>query len=635
MSNRFVTLAIEWVDIPDIPDSNSMVDAKTGDDVDTTHPPDDDDTDAENVAAFKDSFSQLLNSLLLVQKVPLALEAYANRLADSIRLIVRTCLLEYINADVTVSGDSQSSVEAGAGDNSFSSKVRNMTNENFLSCLQMCLESLLQALRRSVAVHVFLCQVYAKIPHSTAPATNSTPGDKFDDEDGLQEQDGDGDCDGDEDEEGTGEKNKCKDMDKDKDRDRQGGQGQTDCDADAVAQIIAAQLWAVERSGAILTSISELAQKSICQLLLMRKESNAKLPLDQMKFLWDMVLNFVYTVDKFNTTLLAFDRVDQEDAGQKGGTPPSLPEHPEAIESSRMHVAVVNLSTFPLRNGLLNQTKKFIEYLHESCKGKLVNTLDNEKWLQCDVSPDRQAALDVLTSGRSLMKKQNTTVTAAAASGSGSSAGAFKSKKKELVPIVVDGNSFKIVWSVLFLVEVVLSYLDVAIQFAPVTKDIIAKTVEIVTLFDSRSKQLVLGAQAIQSAARLKSIAAKHLGIMAQSLTFLTAILPHLRAAFLSQLPPEHHLVLVEMDRVSKNIQDHHSKVLQKFVSIVGDFVDASAQKLVVLDWDRFNGQSEYFDEVCRNVSALHRVLSVCIDAMVEYRHSTSITQNTPYVLVL
>lgn len=576
-------MAVDWIDTPETQDPSSVDDDMHISSLSNN-------VNENELETFKDSFSQLLTSLLLVQKVPLALETYANRLADSIRLIVRTCLLEYINADVTQSGSTQSSSESAPADNSFSSKVRNMSNENFLSCLQMCLESLLQSLKRSVTVHVFICQVYAKNPTFISPPMDSETRSKL-----LSK---DSDVDDDEDDENIQHVNeKIEEIENDE---------------VALAELVESQHWAIERSGSILISVAELAQKSICQLLLMRKESNAKLPLDQMKFLWDMALNFVYTVDKFNTTIkgLTTDNDNQSDVEEDVEADNDKDSSPVV---NLLEVGVVNLSTYPLRNGLLNQTKKFIEYLHESFKGKLVNTLDNEKWLQCDVSPERQAALDVLTSGRSMMQKKDIKSMTTASSGSGSSGSvATKTKKKELTAIVVDGNSFKIVWSALFLVEIILSYLDIASQFAPITKDIIAKTVEIVTLFDSRSKQLVLGAQAIQSAARLKSIAAKHLGIIAQSLTFLNAILPHVRAAFLSQLPPEHHLVLVEMDRISKNIHDHHSKVLQKFVSIVGDFVDVSAQKLVVLDWDRFNGQSEYFDEVCRNVSALHRVLSVC-----------------------
>ena len=115
--------------------------------------------------------------------------------------------------------------------------------------------------------------------------------------------------------------------------------------------------------------------------------------------------------------------------------------------------------------------------------------------------------------------------------------------------------------------------------------------------------------QAIQSAARLKNISAKHLSTTAQSVGLLLALLPHIRAALLAQLPPKHHMLLTELDRISHGLIDHHNQLLSKFVGIVGDFVDSSSHRLKAVDWDRFQGQSEYFEEVLRNVSALHRVL--------------------------
>ena len=42
---------------------------------------------------------------------------------------------------------------------------------------------------------------------------------------------------------------------------------------------------------------------------------------------------------------------------------------------------------------------------------------------------------------------------------------------------------------------------------------------------------------------------------------------------------------------------------------ILGDSVDASVCKVKTLDWDKLQGRSEYFEDVIKNVSALHRVL--------------------------
>ena len=200
------------------------------------------------------------------------------------------------------------------------------------------------------------------------------------------------------------------------------------------------------------------------------------------------------------------------------------------------------------------QTKYFLDHLHETLKGKLVNTLDNERWTQCDVSDERQEGLNKLSSGKSFLQKSASenavNSTCSSSSSSSSSEGAkiteqhhinsnssssnssnidtsdqkeskTSNKKKEAKPAVVEGTSYRVVWSAMLLVEITLNYLEVSTNFPAVTTDIISKIVELFKLFDVRTKQLVLGAQAIQSAARLKNISAKHLSITAQVNTFI------------------------------------------------------------------------------------------------------------------
>ena len=150
-----------------------------------------------------------------------------------------------------------------------------------------------------------------------------------------------------------------------------------------------------------------------------------------------------------------------------------------------------------------------------------------------------------------------------------------RSKDKDARPAEIRGSSagsqsFRVVYSVILLVEIFLQYLDLALNFPEVTTEIIGKVVELLRLFDSKTKQLVLGAQAVKSAARLKNISAKHLAITSQSVGLLLALLPHIRTALLVQLPPKQHMLLTELDRVSHGLIDHHNQLLAKLVSIVG-----------------------------------------------------------------
>ena len=386
------------------------------------------------------------------------------------------------------------------------------------------------------------------------------------------------------------------------------------------------------------TASCELAQKSLTQLISLRRDANAKLGVDKMKALWEAAQHFISSME-----------------GLSGVT------------------------AYEIRQCLMTQTKKFLDYLHEAEKNKLVhqpysinsnpnasltltfhtlnfqlNKLDNEKWVQFDVDPDRQRALDRLTSGKaflprskegkdrtdnhashdgangseiassssspsSLSSSSSSSVSACTSASPSSSSipavtgEARRSKETRSAEIRGSGGThtqrFRVVYSVILLVEIFLQYLDLALNFPEVTTEIISKVVELLRLFDSRTKQLVLGTQAIKSAARLKNISAKHLAITSQSVGLLLALLPHIRTALLVQLPPKQHMLLTELDRVSHGLIDHHNQLLAKLVSLMGDFVDASSVKLKTVDWDRFQGQCAYFEEVLKNFSALHSVL--------------------------
>ena len=56
---------------------------------------------------------------------------------------------------------------------------------------------------------------------------------------------------------------------------------------------------------------------------------------------------------------------------------------------------------------MLTQTRAFLDHMHETMKGKLVNTLDTERWTQCDVSPQRQSDVDRLASGNAFIASTN------------------------------------------------------------------------------------------------------------------------------------------------------------------------------------------------------------------------------------
>jgi Vps54-like protein len=227
---------------------------------------------------------------------------------------------------------------------------------------------------------------------------------------------------------------------------------------------------------------------------------------------------------------------------------------------------------------------------------------------QVDVSPERQLIMDRLIGGRALVEVAHTdsiTTTAAAAAtgfaspnrhqlaltignstddnttantseslaspttamnGSGTpisgaattSNGRLRDRKREAV---LDGNRYKAVWSALLLVDMASSLLKLSVYFPAAAQDILTRLAELLRLYNSRTSQLVLGAGAIHSASRLRSISAKHLALCSHGLGLIQALIPHIRAALAAQLPRKHHVLLVEMDRVAVDYSEHHEKV--------------------------------------------------------------------------
>lgn len=605
MCNKFVSMAIQWEDLTENEKSVEEKNNRTlvGDNEGLYEELEliQEKIDNHNIRKLEinDSQQQLLHSLIRTDRVQSALNRYKNRLMEAVRLIVRTCVMEFLTVfDPSMTFDEHDDVAGGGANNDtpFAQRVKEMPTDTFLNCIAMCYEHVIMSVKKANIFHDFLVvnlseEVYARflsektgnISNLTTPRTIK-PTINLDDEDSI-----------------IVPTNKQSTKSKQKQTDNQDSQSKQ----------------MINLSKGCLTAACDLAQRSISQLINLHKEGNSKLPPEKMRFLWEISLNFAKTLEEISGT-----------------------------------------TAYIMRQCLLSQTKSFLDHLHERCKGKLVNTLDNERWIQCDVSAERQDKIDKLSSGKTFLlssspptnnsiqhsnkDKSNSINTHNSISstnlsnldtnnqgnplpgihGSNSSPNlqgtAVKPKNKDLKPAKVDGVEFKVVWSALLLTETALTYLEVAFFFSPITKDVINKIVELFRLFNSRTKQLVLGAQAIQSAARLKSISAKHLAITGQSLGLVVALLPHIRAALLAQIPPSHHMLLLEIDRLSQDFYDHHGQIVAKFVGIVGDFVDASALKLQSMDWDRFaqgknQQQCEYFEEVQRNVTALHRVLSTTL----------------------
>lgn len=461
----------------------------------------------------------VVQSLRLCGQLSVAGTTYQKRLCDLISVTVKAIVTECVADAAKTSGNGKDASAKGI------SGVASMSLDQFLDCLKMLFEQVLCLLWGAVAVNKYCISEGILLDDRAAAneATNST--------------------------DGTGNE---------------------------------ASQHTKSASAAALSAAADLAEKSVSELLRLRREAHSLVSFDGMRQLWDTSLTFTLQLERFS--------------GKKA---------------------------YGLRSTLLAQAKSFVERKHESNMSSLVAALDSERWVQCNVSAERQAALTRLCSGRAAFSSRAT----ARGVENVATSSVPPSPAAKMADADVEGVRYKVVWSCLLLLEMVMDDVACAAHFQTLATNIVGKVCELLRLFNTRSTHLVLGAGAIHSAARLKSINAKHLAIVTQCIALMLAILPHIRAALMAQLPAKQHALLTDLDKIKADYSEHIEKVLNKLVSIIGGIVEHSlAPKISQTSFDERATSitmpenpdavlecCAFLDSVLTNTTKMHQVLKVML----------------------
>jgi vacuolar protein sorting-associated protein 54 len=176
----------------------------------------------------------------------------------------------------------------------------------------------------------------------------------------------------------------------------------------------------------VVRKICEFSQRSVSNLFAVRKEVRAVYTMPQLRKLYDTTMDFVVSIEK-----------------------------------------LTGKTDYTLRGALFSQLKLFLEKYHQTQVTKLVSTLDHELWKNTEISETRHRSLDDLSSGRgvALLLSDDREV-------SGETA-----PPRKMVSIC--GKSFRVVWSVLLMLEIVMNYMSCAANFPVLATDVLQRSIEI------------------------------------------------------------------------------------------------------------------------------------------------------------
>lgn len=142
--------------------------------------------------------------------------------------------------------------------------------------------------------------------------------------------------------------------------------------------------------------------------------------------------------------------------------------------------------------------------------------------------------------------------------------------------------------------------------------DIAMSLISYLLLFDSRCRQLVLGAGALLSVG-LKNITTTHLALSSQLVSFIATIIPHIREFVRRHAPdgrPSTNL-MGEFDKVRRTLQEHQDAIYYKLVEIMALQTSTITKRVRETEWDKESakGVCKYMADLVKDTSKLYRAL--------------------------
>lgn len=240
------------------------------------------------------------------------------------------------------------------------------------------------------------------------------------------------------------------------------------------------------------------------------------------------------------------------------------------------------------------QANKYVQRFHSQRKSKLSLLLDAERWRAAEIPPGFQKLLDQLATG---------TISEVIPS---SPTEKLTEKDCELTAasLLVGSQQFVAVGAVIMLLRLVTEYCVCAQELPSLALSIGRNLAELLKMFNSRTCQLVLGANALRTAG-LKTITSTNLALASRALQLVLWLIPHIRNLFRTLITEEiPGLDTVERD-IGHHIQELEVKVLSIMNILLGDQLN---------DWNaRPPVPSKAFRNISRHLTKLHEAVSTVL----------------------
>lgn len=264
--------------------------------------------------------------------------------------------------------------------------------------------------------------------------------------------------------------------------------------------------------------------------------------------------------------------------------------------------------------------KDYVKHLSDSAQQKLASGMESDLWNAKDFNDaDTLLLSQILESSdrdpeewsagsRPWLPYDEYTTSVSAANGTVDATAKDKAR-----PAKIDSDSYVLPNSAILCLHGLQPFLELMTVIPSMSGDVSPTIVSYLQLFNSRCTQLILGAGATRSVG-LKNITTKHLALASQALSFIAAIIPHVREFVRRRAGagPSASAMMGEYDKVRRLYQEHQNSISDKLVDIMAGRASTHVKAMKHLKWaDNGTGTvNAYMDTLVKETSTLHKVLS-------------------------
>jgi len=284
--------------------------------------------------------------------------------------------------------------------------------------------------------------------------------------------------------------------------------------------------------------------------------------------------------------------------------------------------AVSGRSGTALKNVVNGHIKDFVQQLGESNRQSLATGMEADPWnakdftdedkdlLSCILSASTQDA-EAWSNGSKIWLPSSESPKASNGLLAAQKNGTSTPSKAKTRTATIEDQSYILPLSAILCLHGLASFLHLNTGIPSMTSEIATSILSYLTLFNSRCTQLILGAGATRSAG-LRNITTKHLALAAQALSFISALIPHVREYVRRHSGSGSAVssLMGEFDKVRRAYLEHQQSIYDKLVEIMAGRATALARTMKTINWEQGDSVNGYMETLTKDTSTLHRVLT-------------------------